>query len=107
VIEGKSMREPSAVSPTDGAAFALVRNTIREVFPDAIVAPALVLGGTDARYYGVVTSNVYRFVPFRFGPTDLTRVHGIDERIAVDSFVDGIRFYVRLLQSGAGAPTQQ
>lgn len=107
VIEGKGTREPSAVSPTDGAAFALLRNTIREVFPDAIVAPALVLGGTDARYYGVVTSNVYRFVPFRFGPTDLTRVHGIDERIAVDSFVDGIRFYVRLLQSGAGTPTPQ
>ncbi len=103
VVASESAREPSPVSPIDGDAYALIRQTIREVFPDAVVAPALVLGGTDARHYGELTPNVYRFVPFRFGPTDLTRIHGIDERIAIDSFADGIRFYVRLLQSGAGS----
>jgi len=72
------------------------------VFPDALVAPSLVVAGTDGRHYAAISGDVYRFVPVRLGPGDLARIHGRDERIAVEGYADLIRFYVQLLQAAAG-----
>jgi carboxypeptidase PM20D1 len=94
--------DPSQVSPSDGAAFGLLQRTIGEVFPDAVVAPGLVLGGTDSRHYGAITANRYRFEPFQFDASDLKRPHGIDERIGVANYADGVRFFVRLIQNASG-----
>lgn len=99
VVAGDRARPPSAVSPIDSPAFDLLRRTIRGVFPDAIVTPTLTLAGTDSRHYGAISENVYRFAPFRFDAADLSRIHGIDERISIDGFRDGLRFYRQLLRA--------
>jgi carboxypeptidase PM20D1 len=95
-------REASTVSPSDGPAFLALQRTIREGFPDAVVLPVLAVGGTDARYYGVVSENVYRFAPFRFAPADIRLPHGIDERVSIESLPAAIDFYARLIER-AGA----
>ena len=102
IVVEPSAREPSAVSPIDGE-FALVQRSIGEIFPDAIVVPMLTLGGTDARYYADVSTHLYRFAPFVAGPSELKRIHGIDERAAVDGFADAVRFYTQLIEN-ASAP---
>jgi carboxypeptidase PM20D1 len=94
---GDFASEPRPVSPTDGPAFALLRDTLRRVAPEALVAPSLVLGGTDARHYTGLTPNVYRFVPFTVGPGDLERVHGTDERLAIEDYQRMVRFYRGLM----------
>ncbi|MEB2343879.1 MAG: M20 family peptidase [Deltaproteobacteria bacterium] len=94
-------RDPSPVSPSDGPAFTLLQRTIGELFPGAVVAPALVVGGTDARSYHVVADAVYRFGPFRFGPADIKLPHGIDERIAIDNLGTAVRFYARLIENAS------
>lgn len=51
-----------------------------------VVAPHLMTGGTDSHHYLDITANgVYRFFPLFVNLTagDVTRVHGIDERIKV------------------------
>jgi carboxypeptidase PM20D1 len=101
----RTAREPSPVSDPASPHFSVVQRTIGQVFPEAIVAPALVLGGTDARYYTGVSEDVYRFSPYRFGPEDLGRVHGIDERTSVAGHADAIRFYVQLVRN-AQQPAQ-
>ena len=88
----------SKVASTDSESFLLLQRSIGRVFPGAIVAPNLVLGGTDSRHYEGVARDVYRFSPYRFGPGDLARVHGIDERVGLDNHADAIRFYELLLQ---------
>lgn len=100
---GAEHRDPSPVSPSDGPAFALLQRTIGELFPGAVVAPALVVGGTDARHYHVASDAVYRFGPFRFGPADIKLPHGIDERIAIDNLGDAVRFYARLIESASAS----
>jgi carboxypeptidase PM20D1 len=95
-------REPSPVSPVDGPAFAVLQRTIAETIPGAVVAPNLVLGGTDARRYAVLTPNVYRFGPFVYGTRDLERVHGIDERLSIRNLAEAVRFYARLVENAAG-----
>jgi len=94
-------QESSPISPIDGPAFALLQRTVGEVFPDAIVAPFLTLGATDLRHYEDVTNGLYRFVPFAFGPEDLTLAHGIDERVRVATLPDAVRFYERFITNAS------
>ncbi|GMV44788.1 MAG: peptidase M20 [Pseudomonadota bacterium] len=96
--------EPSRLASPDTAGFRTVARAVREVFPDALVAPGLMLAASDARHYDVLADASYRFMPIRFTPEDLARPHGTDERIAVAQLADMVRFYHRLLQLAAGAP---
>ncbi|MBI2402905.1 MAG: M20 family peptidase [Gemmatimonadetes bacterium] len=93
--------EPSPVSPADAEEFRLLTRTIRQVAPEAIVVPWLVVGGTDSRYFASLTPNVYRFGATPLGPGDTERVHGRDERMSVEGYGQNVRFYVQLLQNAA------
>jgi len=96
--------EPSPVSPVDAEEFRLLTRAIRQVVPEAIVVPWLVVGGTDSRYFARLTPNVYRFAATPIGPSDLERAHGTDERMSVEGHARNIRFYVRLLTNAVLNP---
>ena len=93
--------EPSRISSASAPAYRLVETTVREIFPGVLVAPGLVVAGTDSRHFEGIADQVYRFMPIRFTPQDLPRVHGTDERIAITQLADMVRFYHRLLQQAA------
>ena len=93
--------EPSPVSGTETAGFRAVQRSIRQVFPDAVVAPYLVVGATDARHFHGLSPHVYRFLPVRVTSGDLARMHGTDERVSVAGYADAVRFYAQLLRNGA------
>jgi carboxypeptidase PM20D1 len=94
--------DPPPVSGTGGAAFQNLNRTIREVFPDVVVAPGLMVGATDSRYFSQVSDNVFRFSPVRANGEDLKRFHGTNERLSIKNYADMIRFYRRLIENGAG-----
>jgi carboxypeptidase PM20D1 len=89
--------EPSPVSPIESSGFALLRRTILETAGEVAVAPFLVVGATDSRYYAGLTDQVFRFLFNRMEPSDLKRIHGTDERISVDNYVQAVGFYHRLI----------
>jgi carboxypeptidase PM20D1 len=89
--------EPSAVSNVDAASFAILQKTIRQTIPTAVVAPALLVASTDSRHYRSLTKNIFRFLPLTVGPEDLSRYHGIDERISAQDYERCIRFYAQLI----------
>jgi carboxypeptidase PM20D1 len=92
--------DPSPVSPSSAEPFALLHRTVRQVVPDAVVAPYLVLGATDARHYGGLSDHVFRFLPLRLTQQDLRRMHGTDERIGVRDHARAIVFYRQLIRNG-------
>jgi carboxypeptidase PM20D1 len=94
-----TLSEPSPESRVDSVGYGAIARTVREVFPGAIVAPSLVLGATDARHYASLGADVYRFLPLRMRAADLPRLHGIDERVAVDDWANAVRFYARLIRN--------
>ncbi|HEV2147832.1 MAG TPA: M20 family peptidase [Longimicrobiaceae bacterium] len=94
--------EPSPVSSTESAGWKVLQRSIRQTFPDAVVAPYLVVGATDARYYAGLSESVYRFLPVRLTAADLARMHGTDERVGVADYATAVRFYAQLLRNGAG-----
>ena len=93
---------PSPVSPTDSMGYELLASTIRGFDDDILVAPNLLIGGTDARYFHAVSPNVYRFIMVRATPDTMNIVHGIDERIAVEDYLTAIRFYYALIRKATG-----
>jgi carboxypeptidase PM20D1 len=92
----------SAISPVDDPVFRELATAIRELDDRIVVAPGLVLAGTDSKHYARVSERVYRFNPMRIGPADLPRLHGVDERIAVAELREAVAFYVRLVTRLAG-----
>ncbi|WP_295749136.1 M20 family peptidase [Undibacterium sp.] len=92
--------EPSRVSPIDSAAYRRLNTTIREVFANTIVAPGLMLGATDSRYFDGLSENIFKFSPVRASADDLPRFHGTNERISVKNYAEMIRFYHQLLTNG-------
>lgn len=90
--------EPTAVSRLNGPAFDALSETISDVYPEAIVAPYIVLGGTDARHYSSVSSTVYRFSPFTFSKAERASMHAINEAIPIASLAKGVEFYIRLIK---------
>ena len=95
--------EASKVAPMDSAQYKLLNRTVREVFPGTVVAPGLMLGGTDSIHFGNISDHVFKFSPVRARAEDLSRFHGTNERIAIANYAELIRFYHRLLSEGAKA----
>jgi carboxypeptidase PM20D1 len=94
--------EPSPMSDLDSDSFWALQSTVQQIFPDAIFAPYLVVGGTDSRYYTDVTANVYRFNPMYLNRDDFRSVHGTDERVSLEACADMVRFYVQLIRQTVG-----
>lgn len=90
---------PSSISDPASAAFEwMALNVEKSLAGNVLVSPNLVSGATDARHFDHLSDNVYRFLPFRVDKKDLSRFHGVDERISVASYLEGIGFYYNLLK---------
>ena len=91
----------SPVSDWETEGYRAISNSVREVYGDIIVAPGLMVGGSDSKHYAKAAKNSYRFNPFPLSAKELSGLHGIDERIKKDDFLNGIRSYIKIIQSGA------
>ncbi|MDN4173420.1 M20/M25/M40 family metallo-hydrolase [Nocardioides sp. SOB77] len=96
-IDVVEQNEPSPVSPRDEA-FGLVETTIAELFPDAVPAPYVMMAATDSRFFTRICDRVYRFAPFRMTKAQRESIHSYDEHLGVDAFLDGVRWYRRLIE---------
>ena len=94
--------DPPPVTGTAGPSFKMLNRTIREIFPDVIVAPGLMVAATDSRHFTGITDTIFRFSPVRATSEDLKRFHGTNERLSIEGYADMIRFYRRLIENSAG-----
>ena len=92
-------RDASPVSDINSFAYGFVAKNIREHFPDAGVAPYLIMGGTDCRHFHELTDTALRFAPVRMNNAQNASCHAVDENVTVASLAEGVRFYKRLLQN--------
>ncbi len=92
-------RNPSTVSDVESEQFKDLVKTILEVDPEVVTAPYLVMGGTDSRHYQEIAKQTFRFLPMRLEQEDLKRIHGINERIEKDNYMENIYFFITYLQN--------
>jgi carboxypeptidase PM20D1 len=99
-VDTGQVSPPTPVSSVDGPAFRMVQRTLREVTSDrVVVAPYLVPGATDSRYYADATPHVYRIRPYTLTPARRGLIHGTNERIPVADYRTLVRFYVQALRN--------
>ena len=94
--------EPSPISQIGSGPYLWLEDVVQQAFPGTIVAPNIVLGGTDSRYMALVTNDIYRFAPYVFDVTDIARIHGLNERMDVEAFGKAVQVYYLMLEK-AGA----
>lgn len=92
------LTNPSPVSSIDSDAYKILEKTIRSMFPNSVVVPGLLGGGTDSRYFYDISEDVYRFYPIRLNPNNRTRFHGIDEKISKANYKELVEFSYHLIK---------
>jgi carboxypeptidase PM20D1 len=95
--------DPSPISPTDSRGYGIVAGTIRAMDDSALVAPYMVRGGTDAKFFYGLSPNVYRFLPVYMDADTIEQIHGIDEHLSVEDYLGAIRFYYHVLRQALEA----
>ena len=91
-VEDIQVQEPSE-SPADTTLYKVMKDVLQEFEPNCGVAPSLMVGGTDSRFFRRKGSICYGFHPLqsetKFGEKATRREHGIDERISIENLVFG------------------
>ncbi|HVN52975.1 MAG TPA: M20 family peptidase [Anaerolineaceae bacterium] len=93
---------PSLATPLNSSEYRLLERTIRQVFPEAIVAPYLLVATTDSRHYTALSPNIFRFMPVLIDGKELAGMHGVNERISLENCARMVRFYIQWIRNSSG-----
>ena len=90
---------PAAPQPSsqDTELYRALEKQARLQFPGAEVTSYLFQAGTDARAWRLRNVPVYGIYPYAITAEDLTRMHGNDERVSIESLRQGTEFIYRTL----------
>lgn len=97
-IQGQAL-EPHPISDfsNNSAAFSLISDSLLSVFPEVVVVPGTLVGSTDTKSYLRFTNNVYRCVPVVMTLEDTKMIHGHNERISIDNYLQIVDYYVNII----------
>ena len=90
--------EPCPVVDYRSDAFHLVEEVAREVYPGVGLAPYVMTGGTDAKYYAEVCDHCIRFAPLYIDAQQYASIHGLNENICQGALPGGVDFYKKIIQ---------
>ncbi|HVN82719.1 MAG TPA: M20/M25/M40 family metallo-hydrolase, partial [Terriglobia bacterium] len=89
-------------SSEDTDLFRALERQARSLYPGAEVTPYLFQAGTDAAAWRSRGVPVYGIYPYAIDSEDLSRMHGNDERVSVQSLQQGTRMIYQTLVDVAG-----
>lgn len=87
----------SGIEGEEGIGFKKITETLKTINSDFVIAPYLVLGATDVRYFTKITKNTYRFLPVYLTDEGMKTIHNHNERISLDSIRLALKFYAILI----------
>lgn len=99
-LQERSRQSPS---PEDTELYQALAASAREQYPEALVTSYLFQAGTDAGAWRNRGVPVYGIYPYPIDQDDLSRMHGNDERVPVQSLAEGTEMIYRVLVDVAGA----
>lgn len=98
-IETLSSREPSAISPENTRGFEIIKQTVPQLYPNAIITSYITIGGTDAYKYQIVSDNVYRFLPFELNSYEQRTIHNENEHITLENYGRMIWYFGQIMKN--------
>jgi len=87
---GSGISEP-APSGFNTPYFKGIKNILKNTKNGLQVLPFITTGATDLRYFRNLGITSYGFFPATIPIDDILRMHGKNERISIESFIDGIK----------------
>lgn len=87
--EDMPLAHPSSDSATDF--YYALAATLQTVAPPGLVTPYLTPGATDSRFFRRAGMKAYGFMPMLLDAQELSRIHGVDERISLANLRFGVR----------------
>ncbi len=91
---------PIAHLPSDSASefYRALADTLRVLGPPGLVTPYLTPGATDSRFFRRAGMKAYGFMPMLLDNHELSRVHGLDERISTANLRFGVQVVYETLR---------
>jgi len=100
-VEGNMEGNPVPPSPFNTDLFQAIQKFASKNDPDCPVVPLLLPGATDSRFLRKKGITTYDFCPFRLQEKEILRVHGNDERIALENLRFGMKMLVEVIKEVA------
>ncbi|KAF8337820.1 hypothetical protein F5887DRAFT_983763 [Amanita rubescens] len=101
--------EPAPLTPVNATPYHLLSGTIKTTYnshrsikgrDNIYVAPGMMAGNTDTRYYWNLSQHIFRYNHQNAGNASddvFNHIHTVDESISIDSFLEMIRFFTTLI----------
>jgi len=96
--------EPAPVTPTSIKGltpYAVLSGTTRALYGEEIImAPGIMTGNTDTRYYWDLSKHIFRYVPGWDPEAEgMGNIHTVDERISVRAHLANVRWFTLFLRN--------
>jgi acetylornithine deacetylase/succinyl-diaminopimelate desuccinylase-like protein len=99
-VELELIRHDPGPPEPDLGLYDTLAETLREVDPEGVPVPLLLVGVTDARHFAPLGIQTYGFLPMRLPPSFSfqTLIHSADERVPADAIEFGTDAIYRVLE---------
>lgn len=79
-------------------AFHMIEKVAEKIYPGIGISPYVMTGGTDSKYYSVLSENCLRFAPLYINGQQYESVHGLDENVCRGALPPAVDFYKEVIK---------
>ena len=100
-VEAEVIQEEpeSRLADFRGDAFRLVKQAVMNTVPGVdACAPYIMTGGSDSRFFDIVSNQCIRFLPFTIDKEQMDSIHGVNECVSIDTLVPAVDYYRYMYQ---------
>ena len=97
-VEVESLPPAQVKTPTNTEFFLSLSETLQALGPKGPIMPYLTPGATDSRFFRAAGMKAYGFLPMLLDDGELSRIHGVDERLSLANLGWGIRVVYETLE---------
>lgn len=91
-------RSIATESPLDTDYYRTIVDTIADHYPDAVIAPSLLMGTSDSRFFRMKGIPSYGIFPAFVPMEHIKMIHGIDEQVSVENIVKGTEVFIDIVR---------